>query len=254
MKKISNKIPRITTRGYYDLSSGHKIKHNPYSFYPKKSLQQLYSKKELTIMVHGLRNDGPSALKKFVIAKRRLKKLGYSYPVIGFSYDANTKGAHLKKTALKALRVGQKIAKQNGNNLSKFITDFKQKSSDTKIRLMGHSLGTEVILSTIQKLSTKSNTRNIIESVYFFGASVPSNFANSREYGKIMQEIVRKKIKNYYSPKDEVLKQSNDENWVKAPLGLYGATGKTIPKFTQKRVYPTNHRFVSYAKVLDSFP
>jgi hypothetical protein len=90
--------------------------------------------------------------------------------------------------------------------------------------------------------------------VYFFGASVPSNFANSQEYGKIMQKIVRKKIKNYYSPKDEVLKQSNDENWVKAPLGLYGATGKTIPKFTQKRVYPTNHRFVSYAKVLDSFP
>lgn len=114
---------------------------------------------------------------------------------MGFSYDANTKGAHLKKTALKALRVGQKIAKQNGNNLSKFITDFKQKSPDTKIRLMGHSLGTEVILSTIQKLSTKSNTRNIIESVYFFGASVPSNFVNSGEYGKIMQKIVRKKNK-----------------------------------------------------------
>ena len=103
-------------------------------------------------MIHGLRNNKSAALKKFLIAKRRLKKLGYVHPVIGFSYDSNTKGAHINKTALKALRVGQRIAKQNGNNLAKFIIDFKKQSPMTKIRLIGHSLGKEIIVRCIQKL------------------------------------------------------------------------------------------------------
>ncbi|MEX2313530.1 MAG: DUF726 domain-containing protein, partial [Nitrosopumilaceae archaeon] len=99
-------IPRISTRGYYDLSSGEKIKNNSYYLYPKKSFQTLSGKKELVILVHGLRNDKADAIQKFIIAQKRLKQLGYIYPVIGYSYDSNTKGAHMKKSALKALRVG----------------------------------------------------------------------------------------------------------------------------------------------------
>ena len=63
-------------------------------------------------MIHGLRNDKNGAIEKVILAKKRLKQLGYVYPVIGFSYDANTKGAHLKKSELHALRVGQRIAKK----------------------------------------------------------------------------------------------------------------------------------------------
>jgi len=54
------------------------------------------------------------AVNKFAIAKRRLKQLGYKHPVIGFSYDSNTKGAHLRKQELKAIRVGELIARKNG--------------------------------------------------------------------------------------------------------------------------------------------
>jgi len=43
-------------------------------------------------------------------------------------------------------------------------------------------------------------------------------------------------------------------NYVSGPLGLYGATGKTISKYHQKKVSPENHRFASYAAVLKSFP
>jgi len=125
-------IPRISTRGYYDLSTGKKLKHNSYYLYPSKSFQKLSTKKEIVIMIHGLRNDKAGANQKFLIAKKRLGQLGYVYPVIGYSYDSNTKGAHLRKSALKAIRVGQKIAKQNGHNLSKFIVDFKKKKPKFK--------------------------------------------------------------------------------------------------------------------------
>jgi hypothetical protein len=189
-----------------------------------------------------------------MIAQKRLKQLGYVYPVIGYSYDSNTKGAHMKKSALKALHVGQKIAKENGYNLSKFIIDFKKKNPNTKIRLIGHSLGTEVILSAIKKLAYSSKNQDIVESVYFFGSSLPSNILGIKKNGKLLQKIVRKRIKNYYSPIDEVLKQSHKDGSVKNPLGYLGITGKTIPKIIQIRVYPKNHRFVSYIAMLKSFP
>ena len=123
---MSKIIPRISTRGYYDLTTGNTIKNNKYFLYPKKDFEKLIGSKEITIMIHGLRNDSAGAIAKVVIAKNRLKKLGYSFPVIGYSYDSNTTGAHLIKYARRALSTGQKIAKKNGRNLSLFIQEFKQ--------------------------------------------------------------------------------------------------------------------------------
>ena len=150
-------ISRISTRGYYDLLTGKTLKNNSYYLYPKKDFKKLIDSKELTIMIHGLRNDNAGAIAKVVLAKNRLRKLGYSYPVIGYSYDSNTTGAHLIKYAKRSLSVGQKIAKKNGKNLGKFIEDFKSENPNIKIRLMGHSLGTQVILSTLEYLAKKKN-------------------------------------------------------------------------------------------------
>jgi len=254
LRSTRTNISRISTRGYYDLSTGVKLKKNSYYLYPKKSFEKLNGKKELVIIIHGLRNDKNGAIEKIILVKRRLKQLGYLHPVIGFSYDSNTKGAHLKKSALRALRVGQQIAKQNGYNLSQFIIDFKKKNPSTKIRLIGHSLGTEVIFSTIKKLGTSSQNYNIIESVYFFGSSVENNFAQLNKSGKILQKIIKNKILNYYCPTDEVLKQSYHDGTVKKPLGYLGSSGKTIKKFKQKRIFAKNHRFASYSLTLKSFP
>jgi len=145
------------------------------------------------------------------------------------------------------------IANKNGRNLSKFVIDFKQKSPETKIRLMGHSLGAHVILSTIKNLAKNTKNKGIIEAVYFFGGSIPSD-ALSAKNALYVQKIVSKKIRNYFSPHDEVLHVVDDWNWVDTPIGYKGAHGKTIPKYSQTMVKPKNHRFVSYAAVLRSFP
>lgn len=250
MKKI---FPRISTRGFYNLDSGITIKNQPYHLYPKRIFDALVGAKEVTIMIHGLRNNAPGALTKFVIAKKRLAYLGYKNPVVGYSYDSNTTGAQYISYALHALHTGLIIAGKNGRNLAKFVTDFKQKSPETKIRLMGHSLGAHVILSMIDNLARNAKNKGIIEAVYFFGGSIPNDALNSKN-GSHAQRIVATKIKNYYSPDDEVLRLADNWNWVNTPIGYRGARGKTISKYSQIMVKPKNHRFASYAAVLRSFP
>ena len=251
--KLKKIFPRITTRGFYDLYSGKTIKNEPYRLYPKRDFEKLIDSKEITIMIHGLRNNTSGALTKFVIAKRKLVQLGYKNPVIGYSYDSNTTGAQYILHALHASHVGVIIANKNGRNLAKFVTDFKRKSPRTKIRLMGHSLGAHVIQSTIKNLAKNVKNRGILEAVYFFGGSIPSD-ALSVKNASHAQRIVSTKIRNYYSPYDEVLHVVDDWNWVNTPIGYKGARGKTIPKYSQTMVKPRNHRFASYAAVLRSFP
>jgi len=250
LKKI---FPRISTRGFYNLDSGITIKNQPYHLYPKRIFDALVGAKEITIMIHGLRNNAPGALTKFVIAKKRLVYLGYKNPVVGYSYDSNTTGAQYISYALHALHTGLIIACKNGRNLARFVTDFKRKSPGTKIRLMGHSLGAHVIQSTIKNLARNTQNSGILEAVYFFGGSIPSNAISPRN-GSATQKIVTTKIRNYYSPYDDVLSLVDDWNWVDTPIGYMGAHGKTISKYTQTMVKPKNHRFASYAAVLRSFP
>ncbi len=247
-------IPRVSTRGYYNLSTGKTVKNNLYHLYPKKYFETLIGSKEITIMIHGLQNDNAGAVAKTVLARNRLRKLGYAHPVVGFSYDSNTTGAHLITHAKHALAVGQIIAKKNGRNLGRFIGDFKNISPKTKIRLMGHSLGSQVILSAVNYLAKRKQNKGILESVYFFGASITADMPSSKKYGKLLQTVVNKKIVNYYAPTDEVLYWANMANYVQGPLGLKGATGKPVSKYRQKLVRPENHRFASYALTLDSFP
>lgn len=251
MKKI---IPRISTRGYYDLTTGYAIKTNRYHVYPKSAFEKLVGKNELTIMIHGLRNNNAGAINKTQIAQRVLRQLGYKYPVIGFSYDSNTSGAHLKKYAKRAINTGIIIAKKNGKHLAAFIVDFKRKSPQTKLRLIGHSLGSQVILSTIEYLAKNKKHNNILESVYFFGASIAQDIPSSRKYKTLLNNIVQKKIVNYFAPTDEVLSWANKYEMVVGPLGLNGVTGKPMSKYAQKKVKPKNHRFASYAKTITLYP
>ena len=92
-------------------------------------------------MIHGLRNDNAGAVAKVLLARNRLRKLGYIHPVIGLVMIRDTTGAHLIKHAKHALAAGQTIAKKNGCNLGKFIEDFKLTSPKTKIRLIGTLFG-----------------------------------------------------------------------------------------------------------------
>ena len=110
VSKLKKIFPRITTRGFYDLNTGKTIIKSQYRLYPKKKFDELIGSKELTIMIHGLRNNDSGALSKFRIAKKRLKQLRYNHDIVGFSYDSNTVGAQYTSQEIHALNVGIIIA------------------------------------------------------------------------------------------------------------------------------------------------
>ncbi|NDF26944.1 MAG: DUF726 domain-containing protein [Nitrosopumilaceae archaeon] len=244
----NKRIPRISTRGFYDLKTGKTRKNKPFDLYPKKFFDSLDGIQEITIMIHGLRNNKSGALVKFALAKQRLAQLGYVHPVVGFSYDSNTKGVQYKSQELRATKTGVIIAKKNGENLAKFVLHVKKRFPKLKIRLIGHSLGSQVILSTLGHLGGKK----MIEAAYIFGASIPSD--SMKKHGVIIQKIINQKFVNYYSQYDNVLKYASKQELIPPPIGLVGATGKTPRVYTQHHVKPDNHRFASYAKVLKSYP
>ena len=103
----------------------------------------------------------------------------------------------------------------------------------------------------MEYLSKKSSNKEIVESIYFFGASITEDVPSSRKYGKILQFIVNKKIQNYFAPSDEVLKWADNEEYVLGPLDLMVLLAKPVKKYSQKLVKPKNHRFANYAAVLE---
>ena len=245
----SGVVGRVTTRGYYDRRTGGVLRARRYSVYPPNLLRTLAGSPEISIMVHGMRNDSAGAASKVSIASERLACLGYVHPVIGFSYDSDVVGAHLRRGYVRALEVAHAIAEKNGFHLAAFLEDFAR-SHGTAVRLLGHSLGSEVIVSAVRHLR-RGGHAPLIRSVHLFAASATRNdLASTR---RMLDEAVSDSIKNYYHEGDKELARGHDAGLNKCPAGLYGM-GFDDEKFRNIPVSPENHRFASYAAVLESFP
>ncbi len=256
------RIARISTRGHYDLRTGMpkdgSAGMGQYRLYPKRYFEDvLKGCDEMVIMVHGMRNGNAGALDKVVLAHDRLREIGYVYPVVGFSYDSNVIGAHIAGQTRRALAIAISIAKKNGPSLARFIGDFVKDSPSTKIRLMGHSLGSQVILSAVRRIARIQQNHDVIDSIDLFGASVHADELSAEKSGEMLQRIVRGRVNNHYAPTDEVLSWADGTQRIGEPLGLYGIRGggsRPFAKYRQRRVRPENHRFASYIKTLRSFP
>ena len=298
----AHRIPRITTRGSYNLVDGRALRPGvTYRLYPRRYFEHVArGSPELAIMVHGLRNDDRGALEKAVIARDMLARLrrggggdggtrrGQQLPhVVGFSYDSNTLGAHVRRHQRRALEAGRRIARANGRHLARFVTDFKRDRANlgTRVRLLGHSLGSEVIFHTMMYLAYGSLggpsaapasaaglrpfSRGIIEGVHLFGSSLPADVQDDAAARRAIDHTVRGRLVNCYAPSDDVLLEAESEEFFPGgvgPLGLRGAVSRgsargrkkgtpvTASKYRQKLLRPANHRFASYAGALQSFP
>jgi hypothetical protein len=140
---------------------------------------------------------------------------------IGFSWDSNTP---IPPPGWETAKI---IAKKNGPKLAKFIFDLKDKCPDTDVRLIAHSMGARVVLSSLESLTNNLNWNNnnyTIASVHLMGAAVDdeevsknsndilndptNNIRIKAAYGNaIEKEVVR--FYNLYNSDDDVLQPSD---------------------------------------------
>lgn len=242
--KQSYEFPRVSTRGYYDLHTGKKLKTgNGYNLFPKKKFDKIFKADEIVIFVHGMRNSPKGAVMGGRTLRRKLRKLGYKYPVVSFSYDANIRRAHLLdkphnvKLYHKLIGIANKISKSNGDHLTKFIIDLKTKNPDIKIHLVGHSLGCNVV----------SWTNSNVKSVHLLGSPV--------EIDEFHRFAYADKIINYYNNTDIVIKEGVDKGECKSPSCLNKVNKKLVGlNIINNPCNAVHHGFRAYADKLRKFP
>jgi pimeloyl-ACP methyl ester carboxylesterase len=119
---------------------------------------------EVAVFVHGWNADQNAAKEQLDRVKMSLESNHYNISLIGFSWSSDTDW-----------NPANTLAKENGPMLAQFLVNFKEKCGTSQIRLIAHSLGARVILSTLDSLHSNTiwNNQNFkIKSVHLMGAAV----------------------------------------------------------------------------------
>lgn len=188
--------------------------------YPLKNITELYNScpKEVVIFVHGWNDTAFDATERLDRVKMSLENNTYTnISLVGFSWPSNTNWSAAKH-----------LAKDNGQKLAEFIIKYMDKCNSNdkqpqqqdkaKVRVIGHSLGARVILSSLDSLfkNTSWNNNNFkISSIHLMGAAVdddevsknPSDVGSSDiklAYGKAIEKEVLK-FYNLFNPQDNML-------------------------------------------------
>lgn len=223
--KLDTQIPiyMITTRGNLDYPQG--VQESGYNNnYQFNNIKQLNScPLEIVFFVHGWGNNEDMAKERLDRVKMSIENNNYSTSLIGFSWDSDINWIDAKS-----------IAKENGKKLANFVFDYMsncqlQHNKTSDIKLIGHSLGSRVILSSLDNLqilmAKDNNTDNDfkIASIHLLGAAVdneemsensinhynlPSSLHDpshvKKAYGHVIGEVVSK-FYNLFNPEDKVL-------------------------------------------------
>jgi len=167
---------------------------------------------EIIIFVHGWGDDEYKAKERLDRVKLSLEYNKYNTSLVGLSWNPNVIWENAKTDA-----------NQTGPKLAQFILDIKNNCKNTDIRLLAHSLGARVVLSSLESLYNNpawiSNNYKIA-SVHLLGAAVddeevsknPQDIIDDKTnngtvkfaYGKSIENVT-KRFYNLYSSEDNML-------------------------------------------------
>jgi len=200
--KLYQNSGTISTRGHFNYHSagqliqGHNITDYAYSSdLADNNISKISNKftcppeKEIAIYIHGAWTDEQAAKEQSNRTAMSLISNNYTIPLLGFNWDSNTpinKGGW---------ETAKNIAEKNGPKLAQFVLDFKNKCKDTDIRFIAHSLGAEVVKSTLASLNSNQQRDEKsglnITSVHLLGAAIDrSSVAANTTFGKTIDKIV----------------------------------------------------------------
>jgi hypothetical protein len=152
--------------------------------------------REIVVHTHGCSLNEEQAIDRFNTVKKSLNSLGYTQPIVGFTWDADL----FWDNAVDA-------ATENGQKLAQFVLDYKMACEHANIRLVGHSLGARVVLNALDSLYdneiwTERGYR--VASVDLMGAAVNPVEASTDYFGTSIQNVTDG-FHNKFSSQDDML-------------------------------------------------
>ena len=217
--------PLISTRGHYDLDTGQMLQGHNSTDYDASNIPNCPP--EIGVFIHGWGLNEPMANERYNRTWMSLQANNYSLPLISFSWDSNTTSS-LSDSGLSGWNHAKSIARDNGPKLAQFIIDYADKcnseNKESKIRLISHSLGARVILSSLDSLHKNDSWNNnnyTVTSVHLLGAAVDNEEVSKNilditndwtnlwtektiAYGNAIEQEVTD-FYNLYSPNDNYL-------------------------------------------------
>ncbi|WP_267641159.1 esterase/lipase family protein [Haloarchaeobius amylolyticus] len=232
-------FPRATTRGHFDihwwygdqLTDGHTAwDYSTVGNIPGYGTSP--DPDEVMISIHGWLVEQSEAPDHFATVKRSLRNNGYDHPVIGFSYDSDTSTTDWWPAT--------DIAERNGKKLANFIRYYRSQTG-ADVRLIGHSLGGRVLVSTLQELNGLGEQDSIVSATLLGAAADNDAVSVSGEYGDDIAAVAGH-VDNYWKDEDDVLNWAYSTGEFDSAVGEEGCEGTPPANYTDHNVdYVPDH-------------
>jgi hypothetical protein len=165
---------------------------------------------ELVIAIHGWTNASDDGQDKFQRAYRGLLALGYPYPIVGFSWPADTGTSFIVDNAIGFDR-GKEMANMSAPALAAALQSIARQCPEMRVRLLAHSLGNRVLLQALNRLDQEPefeewrSTGQQVTSIHLLGAAVDSNVVQTNGWAGPGIEHQVLWAFNYFSEEDSIL-------------------------------------------------
>ena len=181
---------------------------------------------DVTVFIHGWdkkssEDDAEQAAHdKISKADSSLRGAGYDGTVVGYTWDNDVGGG-----SDYGWGEAQDVAQKNGLKLAQFAVDFKYRCPSSRLRFVSHSLGAQVLLSSLRSLNATSwwhdNGHDIYSTHVLGGAQ--DNEAPTQEWADTYNAIRDATVGtfNYHSHDDDVLR------WIYNSFEFDQALGET---------------------------
>ncbi|WP_458206218.1 twin-arginine translocation signal domain-containing protein [Haladaptatus sp. NG-SE-30] len=204
-------IPIVSTRGHFD-DDGNRVSWETETSYDTTGDVpgvDVGCVDDLTVFIHGWHKKGDDpeqdAKEKFLDAKNSLENAGYTGTLIGYSWDNDAGSGDWDY----GWGTAQEVAQQNGAKLAQFVLDYKLACPSSTLRFVSHSLGAQVVLSSLRNLDVNSTWDAYgyeVYSIHMLGAA-QDNEAPTTEWSDTYYAIRNESTAtfNYHSHEDDVL-------------------------------------------------
>jgi hypothetical protein len=222
-------FPGVSTRDHFGINwyGGVELLEGEQSYDYRGDWEQYDDGDELLLFVHGWQadDDEDDDIDGGYTAAQALAEQGYDGTAAVYTWDAD-KGTGIDQGWYEA----EAIARRNGPKLANFVTDWNA-ADGRPVRIVAHSLGAQVVCSTMEDLRSWGEEDAVQDVVLLGGAADDDDCALDGDWGPGL-EYAAESVLNCYKTDDSVLEWAYSLGEWNTAVGEEGVEGTAPDNWT----------------------